>query len=174
MLKSTYGTGCFMIANTGAQRLQSDQRLLSTLAYRMEGQVTYALEGAIFNVGTAIQWLRDNLKLFSDASETQAMAEQAKADNVYMVPAFTGLGAPWWDANARGVLCGLTRDTGPNEIVRAALEAAAYQTADLTRDGRRRPAGQSYSGRWRYGGERLVLSGAGKYDGCHDRPSQSD
>ena len=132
MLKSTYGTGCFMIANTGAQRLQSGQRLLSTLAYRMEGQVTYALEGAIFNVGTAIQWLRDNLKLFSDASETQAMAEQAKADNVYMVPAFTGLGAPWWDANARGVLCGLTRDTGPNEIVRAALEAAAYQTADLT------------------------------------------
>ena len=132
MLKSTYGTGCFMIANTGAQRLQSDQRLLSTLAYRMEGQVIYALEGAIFNVGTAIQWLRDNLKLFSDASETQAMAEQAKTDNLYMVPAFTGLGAPWWDANARGVLCGLTRDTGANEIVRAALEAAAYQTADLT------------------------------------------
>lgn len=132
MLKSTYGTGCFMIANTGSQRLSSDQRLLSTLSYRIDGQVTYALEGAIFNVGTAIQWLRDNLKLFADASETQAMAERAKKDSVYLVPAFTGLGAPWWDAHARGVLCGITRDTGPDEMVRAALEAAAYQTADLT------------------------------------------
>ena len=132
MLKSTYGTGCFMIANTGATRLASNQRLLSTLAYRVDGQPTYALEGAIFNVGTAIQWLRDNLRLFSDAAETQAMAEQAHQDQVYLVPAFTGLGAPWWDAHARGVLCGVTRDTGPNEMVRAALEAAAYQTQDLT------------------------------------------
>ena len=133
MLKSTYGTGCFMIANTGEQRCHSNQRLLSTLAYRIGGQPTYALEGAIFNVGTAIQWLRDNLKLFSDAAETQAMAEAAKTDDsVYLVPAFTGLGAPWWDAHARGLLCGVTRDTGPNEMVRAALEAAAFQTADLT------------------------------------------
>lgn len=132
MLKSTYGTGCFMIANTGPTRLSSDQRLLSTLAYRIEGQPTFAIEGAIFNVGTAIQWLRDNLKLFSDAAETQAMAEQAEADSVYLVPAFTGLGAPWWDADARGVLCGLNRNTGPNEMVRAALEAAAFQTHDLT------------------------------------------
>jgi len=132
MLKSTYGTGCFMIANTGATRLASKQRLLSTLAYRIDGQPTYALEGAIFNVGTAIQWLRDNLRLFSDAAETQAMAEQAHQDQVYLVPAFTGLGEPWWDAHARGVLCGVTRDTGPNEMVRAALEAAAYQTQDLT------------------------------------------
>lgn len=133
MLKSTYGTGCFMIANTGVERRVSNQRLLSTLAYRLNGQPTYALEGAIFNVGTAIQWLRDNLKLFNDAAQTQAMAQAAKSDDgVYLVPAFTGLGAPWWDPHARGLLCGLTRDTGPNEMVRAALEAAAYQTADLT------------------------------------------
>ena len=133
MLKSTYGTGCFMIANTGVERRVSNQRLLSTLAYRLNGQPTYALEGAIFNVGTAIQWLRDNLKLFNDAAQTQAMAQEAKSDDgVYLVPAFTGLGAPWWDPHARGLLCGLTRDTGPNEMVRAALEAAAYQTADLT------------------------------------------
>ncbi len=133
MLKSTYGTGCFMIANTGVERRVSNQRLLSTLAYRLNGQPTYALEGAIFNVGTAIQWLRDNLKLFNDAVQTQSMAQAAKSDDgVYLVPAFTGLGAPWWDPHARGLLCGLTRDTGPNEMVRAALEAAAYQTTDLT------------------------------------------
>ncbi|WP_420550920.1 glycerol kinase GlpK [Litorivicinus lipolyticus] len=131
MVKSTYGTGCFMMVNTGHRRLPSKHRLLSTLAYRLNGVCTYALEGAIFNVGTSIQWLRDGLAVLDDAAQSQAMAEQARDDEVFLVPAFTGLGAPWWDANARGLICGLTRDTGRNEIVRAALDACAYQTADL-------------------------------------------
>ena len=131
MVKSTYGTGCFMMVNTGAQRLKSEHRLLSTLAYRLNGVPTYALEGAIFNVGTSIQWLRDGLAVLEDACESAAMAAAAKDDEVFLVPAFTGMGAPWWDANARGLVCGLTRDTGRNELVRAALDACAYQTADL-------------------------------------------
>ncbi|WP_182084894.1 glycerol kinase GlpK [Aureimonas sp. ME7] len=132
MMKSTYGTGCFAVLNTGAERVPSRHRLLSTIAYRLGGQTTYALEGSIFIAGAAVQWLRDGLRIVSDASQTGPMAERADdAQDVYLVPAFTGLGAPWWDPEARGALYGLTRNTGPNEIARAALEAVCFQTADL-------------------------------------------
>ncbi len=132
MIKSTYGTGCFAVLNTGAQALASRHRLLTTLAYRLEGRPTYALEGAIFVAGAAVQWLRDGLGLIVTASETEALARAADPSRkVYMVPAFTGLGAPYWDAEARGALLGLTRDVGRAEIVRAALEAACFQTRDL-------------------------------------------
>ncbi|MGF1624777.1 MAG: glycerol kinase GlpK [Alphaproteobacteria bacterium] len=132
MIKSTYGTGCFALVNTGDRPLASRNRLLSTLGYRLAGQPTYALEGSIFIAGAAIQWLRDGLKLFAQASETRALAEAAKPDSAVMfVPAFTGLGAPHWDPDARGAIYGLTRDTGIPEIVRAALESVAFQTRDL-------------------------------------------
>lgn len=131
MVKSTYGTGCFMVMNTG-QAVQSDNRLLTTVAYRLDGQTTYALEGSIFVAGAAIQWLRDGLNLISHASETEALARRVgSAGGVYLVPAFTGLGAPWWDPNARGALMGLTRDTGIAEVVTAGLEAVCYQSRDL-------------------------------------------
>ncbi|MBM3512777.1 MAG: glycerol kinase GlpK [Alphaproteobacteria bacterium] len=132
MIKSTYGTGCFVLINTGARPLASSQRLLTTVAYQLAGTRTYALEGSIFNAGTAVQWLRDNLKLVSDANETEAMARGlASESRVHFVPAFTGLGAPYWDADARGAILGLTRDTSAAEIVRAALEAVCFQTGDL-------------------------------------------
>jgi len=132
MIKSTYGTGCFAVLNTGASAVTSKHRLLTTLAYRLDGRPTYALEGAIFIAGAAVQWLRDGLGLIKDARETEALARAADpARRVYMVPAFTGLGAPYWDAEARGALFGLTRDVGRAEIVRAALEAACFQTRDL-------------------------------------------
>ncbi|WP_068642441.1 glycerol kinase GlpK, partial [Oleiphilus sp. HI0132] len=132
MIKSTYGTGCFMIANTGAKPLRSNNRLLTTVAYRLNSEVTYALEGSIFVAGAAVQWLRDGLKFISHASETVAMAKKVGYDNsVYLVPAFTGLGAPYWDPNARGALFGLTRDTGIEEIVTAGLQSVCYQTRDL-------------------------------------------
>ncbi|MEX6505463.1 glycerol kinase GlpK [Jiella sp. M17.18] len=132
MLKSTYGTGCFAVLNTGAERCTSHNRLLTTIAYRLAGQTTYALEGSIFVAGAAVQWLRDGLKLVDRADQTGPMASAADAEqDVYLVPAFTGLGAPWWDAEARGAIYGLSRKTGPNEIARAALEAVCYQTADL-------------------------------------------
>ncbi len=134
MAKSTYGTGCFVMLNTGDQVLRSENRLLSTVAYRLDGQTTYAVEGSIFVAGAAVQWLRDGLGLVKNASETDAMAERVGANNsVYMVPAFTGLGAPYWDPHARGALFGLTRDTGAAEIVTAALQAVCYQTKDLMR-----------------------------------------
>jgi len=144
MVKSTYGTGCFMVLNTGKQPVQSSHRLLTTVAYRLNGETTYALEGSIFVAGAAIQWLRDGLKLIADASETEALARQAgSARGVYLVPAFTGLGAPWWDPAARGALLGLTRDTGIAEVVTAGLEAVCYQTLDLLEammaDGAARP-----------------------------------
>ncbi len=131
-VKSTYGTGCFMLQNTGSDIVHSSHRLLSTVAYRLAGQSSYAIEGSIFIAGAAIQWLRDGLKLFERAEESEEMARRA-GDNseVIMVPAFTGLGAPHWDAGARGAIFGLTRDTGPEELARAALEAVAYQTHDL-------------------------------------------
>lgn len=130
--KSTYGTGCFLVLNTGAQPLKSDNRLLTTVAYRLNGEVTYALEGSIFNAGTAIQWLRDQLGLIQHAGEVEAIAEQTPdTGGVYLVPAFTGLGAPYWDAAARGVLVGLTRDSNRRHIVTAALQSVAYQTRDL-------------------------------------------
>ncbi|MEC9347120.1 MAG: glycerol kinase GlpK [Pseudomonadota bacterium] len=132
MMKSTYGTGCFALLNTGSEPVVSTNRLLGTIAYQLEGQRTYALEGSIFVAGAAVQWLRDGLGLIGAAAESGPLAERADpAQAVYLVPAFTGLGAPWWDAEARGALYGLTRATGPAEIARAALEAVCYQTRDL-------------------------------------------
>ncbi|MDO9461382.1 MAG: glycerol kinase GlpK [Alphaproteobacteria bacterium] len=132
MLKATYGTGCFVMLNTGAKRVPSANRLLTTLAYRTGGQTSYALEGSIFMAGATMQWLRDGAQMLKHTRDSQAMAEQANPDaRVYLVPAFTGLGAPWWDAEARGAILGLTRDTGVAEIVRAGLEAVGYQTRDL-------------------------------------------
>ena len=132
MAKSTYGTGCFLLLNTGDKALNSENRLLSTIAYRLNGKVTYALEGSIFMAGATMQWLRDGLKLFHDAAETEALALQSdKSTQVMFVPAFTGLGAPYWDADARGAIFGLTRDTGIKELVSAALLSVCYQTRDL-------------------------------------------
>jgi len=132
MVKSTYGTGCFMIANTGDQPLVSSNRLLTTVAYRLNGKACYALEGSIFVAGAAVQWLRDGVKLIKHASETAELAKGVGYNNkVYLVPAFTGLGAPYWDPNARGALFGLTRDTGIAEIVTAGLQSVCYQTRDL-------------------------------------------
>jgi glycerol kinase len=132
MMKSTYGTGCFALLNTGTDMVRSRNRLLTTIAYRLDGKTTYALEGSIFIAGAAVQWLRDGLKVIGKASESGALAEQARAaETVYLVPAFVGLGAPHWDAEARGAVFGLTRNSGPAEFARAALESVAYQTRDL-------------------------------------------
>ena len=132
MAKSTYGTGCFLLLNTGDKALSSTNRLLSTIAYRLDGKVTYALEGSIFMAGATMQWLRDGLKLYHDAAETEALALQSDQNTqVMFVPAFTGLGAPYWDADARGAIFGLTRDTGIKELVKAALLSVCYQTRDL-------------------------------------------
>ncbi|MBM7069020.1 glycerol kinase GlpK [Actibacterium sp. 188UL27-1] len=132
MLKSTYGTGCFALLNTGDTLIESGNRLLGTIAYSLEGHVTYALEGSIFVAGAAVQWLRDGLRIVDTAGATGDLAQAADdGQQVIMVPAFTGLGAPYWDANARGAIFGLTRNTGPEEIARAALESVGYQTRDL-------------------------------------------
>lgn len=132
MAKSTYGTGCFLMLNTGKQPLQSRNKLLTTVGYRLNGEVTYALEGSIFMAGATIQWLRDGIKLIDNAAETSSLAEQVVAQqSVYLVPAFTGLGAPYWDPNARGAILGMTRDTGIAEIVTAGLQSVGYQTSDL-------------------------------------------
>lgn len=132
MIKSTYGTGCFALLNTGSTLVRSKNRLLTTIAYRIDGTATYALEGSIFIAGAAVQWLRDGLKLIARSSEVEGLAAGARPDSgVYMVPAFVGLGAPYWDADARGALLGLTRDTGPAEIARATLDSVCYQTRDL-------------------------------------------
>ncbi len=132
MMKSPYGTGCFALLNTGADMVRSKNRLLTTIAYRLDGKTSYALEGSIFIAGAAVQWIRDGLKLVKQASETGPLARSADpSQNVYMVPAFVGLGAPWWDAEARGAIYGLTRNSGPAEIAKAALEAVCYQTRDL-------------------------------------------
>ncbi|MCY1344967.1 Glycerol kinase [compost metagenome] len=132
MVKSTYGTGCFMIQNTGGQPVTSKNRLLTTVGYRLRGEVTYAVEGSIFVAGAAVQWLRDGVKLISHARDSEALAEQTgDASGVYLVPAFTGLGAPYWDPKARGAIFGLTRDTGIKEIVTAGLQSVCYQTCDL-------------------------------------------
>ena len=131
-LKSTYGTGAFVLLNTGSKIIYSKNRLLTTIAYRIKGKTTYAMEGSIFIAGAGVQWLRDKLNFFKSASETENIVKSLKDNKgVYLVPAFTGLGAPYWDANARGVLSGLTRDTGPKEIIRATIESVAYQTYDL-------------------------------------------
>ncbi|MFZ1813140.1 MAG: glycerol kinase GlpK [Rhizobiaceae bacterium] len=132
MMKSTYGTGCFALLNTGADRVKSRNRLLTTIAYRLDGETHYALEGSIFMAGASVQWLRDGLGLLKDASQSGIMAARADPEqDVYLVPAFTGLGAPYWNAEARGAIFGLTRATGPDEITRATLEAVCYQTHDL-------------------------------------------
>lgn len=132
MMKSTYGTGCFAVLNTGDKLVRSKNRLLSTIAYRLDGKTTYALEGSIFVAGAAVQWLRDGIKVIGKAAESGELAARAdETQNVYLVPAFTGLGAPHWDAEARGAIFGLTRNTGPAEFARAALEAVAFQTRDL-------------------------------------------
>ncbi len=132
MVKSTYGTGCFLLLHTGDTPVASRSRMLTTVACQLGGRRTYALEGAIFVAGAAVQWLRDGLGIIRDAGESGALAERADpTQSVYLVPAFTGLGAPHWDAEARGALFGLTRNTGPAELARAALESVAYQTRDL-------------------------------------------
>ncbi|MFN3845170.1 MAG: glycerol kinase GlpK [Paracoccaceae bacterium] len=132
MMKSTYGTGCFALLNTGCDMVPSKNRLLTTIAYQLNGTPTYALEGSIFIAGAVVQWLRDGLKIIRHASETQGLAEAAEeAQGVVLVPAFTGLGAPYWRPECRGAVYGLTRNSGPAEMVRAALESVGYQTRDL-------------------------------------------
>ena len=131
-VKSTYGTGAFVLMNTGSKKIYSKNKLLTTVCYRVKGKTTYALEGSIFIAGAGVQWLRDKLKLIHDARETENIVKKLKNNSgVYLVPAFTGLGAPYWDACARGVISGLTRDTGSKEIVRAVIESVAYQSNDL-------------------------------------------
>ncbi len=132
MMKSTYGTGCFALLNTGTDLVPSKNRLLTTIAYRLSGRTTYALEGSIFIAGAVVQWLRDGLKIISAAGETRALAESADpTQEVVLVPAFTGLGAPYWRPDCRGAIFGLTRNSGPAEFARAALESVGYQTRDL-------------------------------------------
>ncbi|MCL4138241.1 UNVERIFIED_CONTAM: hypothetical protein GTU68_054042 [Idotea baltica] len=132
MVKSTYGTGCFVMLNTGDNAIASKNKMLTTIAYRLNGKTTYAIEGSIFVAGAAIQWLRDGLGIIQSADETESMAKGlSNNQGVYLVPAFTGMGAPYWDPDARGALYGLTRDTGPKELARAALESVCFQTMDL-------------------------------------------
>jgi glycerol kinase len=132
MLKSTYGTGCFALLNTGDTPVVSNNRLLTTIAYQLDGKPTYALEGSIFIAGAVVQWLRDGLKIIREAKETQPLAERADpGQNVVLVPAFTGLGAPYWNAECRGAVFGLTRNSGPEELARAALQSVGFQTRDL-------------------------------------------
>ncbi len=132
MAKSTYGTGCFLLMNTGDELVTSNNRLLGTVAYRLGGKTSYAIEGSIFMAGATMQWLRDEMRLLHNASQSEAMAEDTADDlAVYLVPAFTGLGAPYWDSDARGAIFGMTRDTGAKEIVTAGLLSVCYQTRDL-------------------------------------------
>ncbi|PZO63502.1 MAG: glycerol kinase [Paracoccus denitrificans] len=132
MMKTTYGTGCFALLNTGDTAVQSKNRLLTTIAYQLDGKPTYALEGSIFIAGAVVQWLRDGLRVIREAGETAALSARADAEqDVMIVPAFTGLGAPWWEPEARGAIFGLTRATGPAELARAALESVGFQTRDL-------------------------------------------
>lgn len=134
MVKNTYGTGAFILMNTGHQPIVSDNGLITTIAYQMDGQVTYALEGSIFVAGSAIQWLRDGLKLIENAAETQNYCEAVlDSDNLYVVPAFTGLGAPYWDQEARGAVFGISRGTNKAHFIRATVESLAYQTADVVK-----------------------------------------
>jgi glycerol kinase len=132
MMKSTYGTGCFALINTGPEAVSSTNKLLTTLAWMLNGEASYALEGSIFIAGSAIKWLRDGLGIIHHADATQSLAGMTNStDGVYMVPAFTGLGAPYWDPEARGAILGMTLNTGAGQIARAALEAVCYQTRDL-------------------------------------------
>jgi glycerol kinase len=134
MVKNTYGTGAFIIMNTGEEPILSNNGLLTTIGYGIDGKITYALEGSIFVAGSAIQWLRDGLRMFTDAPESENYAKQVPdSDNVYVVPAFTGLGAPYWDQEARGAIFGLTRGTTKEHFIRATLESLAYQTCDVVK-----------------------------------------
>jgi glycerol kinase len=130
-IKSTYGTGGFLMLNTGDLLVRSSNRLVSTIGLQVGGTRTYALEGSIFVAGAVVQWLRDGMGLIKHASETSVRAQKSGDDELYMVPAFTGLGAPWWVPEARGAVFGITRDTGPNDFIKAALDSVAYQTCDL-------------------------------------------
>ena len=131
-VKSTYGTGAFILMNTGTKKIYSKNRLLTTVCYRLNDKSTYALEGSIFIAGAGVQWARDKMKLIKKAKDTEKVIKSLKSNNgVYLVPAFVGLGAPYWDSKARGVLSGLTRNTGPKEIIRAIIESTAYQSYDL-------------------------------------------
>ncbi len=148
MFKSTYGTGCFALLNTGKEMVLSKNRLLTTIAYRLAGKTTYALEGSIFIAGAAVQWLRDGLGIIDAAAKTGELAAAADpTQQVYLVPAFTGLGAPYWDSQARGAMFGLTRNSGPNEFARAALESVCYQTRDLL---------EAMQGDWKPSGETVL------------------
>ncbi len=132
MMKSTYGTGCFALLNIGNKMVLSKNKLLTTIAYQLDGEITYALEGSIFIAGAVVQWLRDGLGIIKDAKDTQNLAKNADENQqLYLVPAFTGLGAPYWDTECRGAIYGLTRGTGPAEFAKAALESVGYQTRDL-------------------------------------------
>ena len=132
MSKNTYGTGCFLLMNTGLHPVKSVSDLITTIAWQLDGQARYALEGSVFVAGAVIKWLRDEMGLIASAAESEALASSiADNGNVYFVPAFTGLGAPHWDMYSRGTIVGLTRGTGRAHIVRAALEAIAYQSADV-------------------------------------------
>lgn len=131
MVKATYGTGLFAVLNTGSERVQSKNRLLTTLAYRLDGKPTFALEGSVFVAGAAVQWLRDGLKLIKSAPDVNDLAARAKRGSMTLVPAFVGLGAPYWDPDARGAIFGLTRDSGPADFALAVLESVAFQTRDL-------------------------------------------
>lgn len=132
--KNTYGTGCFLLMNTGDKPVESHNGLLTTVAWEIDGKITYALEGSVFVAGAAIQWLRDEMGLVKQSADTQALAQSVQdTGGVYFVPAFTGLGAPYWDPYARGMLIGLTRSTSRAQVVRAVLESLAYQTADVLR-----------------------------------------
>ncbi len=149
MMKSTYGTGCFALLNTGNTAVASTNRLLTTIAYQLGGQTTYALEGSIFIAGAAVQWLRDGLKIIDHAAAAGELAPKADENqDVYLVPAFVGLGAPYWDAEARGAMFGLTRGTGPADLARAALESVGYQTRDLL---------EAMKGDWSAAGAETVL-----------------
>tara|TARA_Y100001970_G_scaffold290670_1_gene425259 strand:- start:2150 stop:3634 length:1485 start_codon:yes stop_codon:yes gene_type:complete len=131
-LKSTYGTGAFVLLNTGSRKIYSKNRLLTTIAYKINGKTTYALEGSIFIAGAGVQWVRDKMKFIKNASDSEKIVRSLKDNSgIYLVPAFTGIGAPYWNANSRGVVSGITRDTGPKEIIRATLESVVYQTYDL-------------------------------------------
>ncbi|MEZ5526759.1 MAG: glycerol kinase GlpK [Gammaproteobacteria bacterium] len=177
MAKSTYGTGCFLLLNTGEQALASRNRLLTTVAYRLQGKVSYALEGSIFMAGATMQWLRDGLHLIRSAAESEELAQQADKDSpVMFVPAFTGLGAPYWDADARGAIFGLSRDTGIKELVTAALLSVCYQTRDLQKameaDGERPDTLRVDGG---MAGNDFVLQNLADLLGCRvDRPRSTE
>jgi glycerol kinase len=132
MAKNTYGTGCFMLMNTGEKAIRSENGLLTTIAWGVDGKVEYALEGSIFVAGSAIQWLRDGLRMFKDAKDSERYADRVEStEGVYVVPAFVGLGTPYWDSDVRGAVFGLTRGTSKEHFVRATLESLAYQTKDV-------------------------------------------